>query len=208
MNTATLTSDLLHALLQVETATLGHVMTEGFMTPAMQCATSEQRCCGPALTVSLPEDDGYSLPLALHQARPGDVLVIERLHDDRHACWGAVMAEAALQAGISAVVLDGYITDIGAIRAAGLPVWCKGRSPLTTKSGKTGGSVNQPVTCDGVRVTPGDIVLADENGVMILPAGQAEELARQALEIQAQEPLIIERIRNGESLATIYYGQH
>ncbi len=208
MTTKAMSSELLNMLLQVETATLGHVISEGFMTPAMQCATSEQRCCGPALTISLPEEDGYSLPLALQQASPGDVLVIERLNDARHACWGAVMTEAALKAGISAVVLDGYITDIGAIRAAGLPVWCKGRSPLTTKSGKTGGSVNRAVTCDGVRVTPGDIVLADENGVMILPAWQAETLARQALAIQALEPLIIERIRNGESLATIYYSQH
>nr|WP_067290641.1 RraA family protein [Marinobacterium profundum] len=199
--------DLLNSLLQVETATLGHAITEGFMTPAMQCATSEKRCCGPALTVSLPGDDGYSLPLALLKARPGDVLVIERLNDDRHACWGAVMTEAALQAGISAVVLDGYITDIGAVRAAGLAVWCKGRSPVTTKAGKTGGSVNQTVTCDGVRVGPGDIVLADENGVVVLAPEQAEALAAQALEIQARELPIIERIRLGESLASIYYGQ-
>lgn len=199
--------DLLNALLQVETATLGHMITEGFMTPAMQCATASHRCCGPALTVSLPGDDGHSLPLALLKARSGDVLVIERLDDDRHACWGAVMTEAALKAGISAVVLDGYITDIGAIREAGLAVWCKGRSPLTTKAGKNGGSVNSPVVCDGVRIKPGDIVLADENGVAVIAPQDAEALTQQALEIQAREPLIIERIRRGESLASIYYGQ-
>jgi len=199
-------SQLLDKLLQVETATLGHMIDQGFMTPLMQCATSERRCCGPALTVSLPEDDGYSLPLALLQAKPGDVLVIERLNDNRHACWGAVMTEAALQAGISAVILDGYITDISAIRDAGLAVWCKGRSPVTTKSGKKGGSVNQSINCDGVSVQPGDIILADENGVVVVAPEKVEILADQALDIQAKEQPIIERIRNGESLADIYYG--
>lgn len=203
-----MTPELLKSLLQVETATLGHMIDEGFMSPALQCATADSRCCGPALTVSLPADDGYSLPLALLKARPGDVLVIERLDDDRHACWGAVMTEAALQAGISAVVLDGFITDIGAIRAAGLPVWCKGRSPITTKAGKNGGTVNQPILCDGVRVTPGDIVLADENGVVVLAPEQAEALATEALAIQAKEQPIIERLRRGETLAAIYYGEH
>jgi len=200
-------SELLDKMLQIETATLGHIIDQGFMTPAMQCATSDKRCCGPALTVSLPEDDGYSLPLALLKAKPGDVLVIERTNDDRHACWGAVMTEAALQAGISAVVLDGYITDIGAVREAGLAVWCKGRSPVTTKAGEKGGSVNQQITCDGVRIKPGDIVLADENGVVVLEPERVAALAAQALEIQAKEQPVIKRIRNGELLAEIYYGQ-
>jgi len=201
-----MSSEILSNLLQIETATLGHIIDEGFMSPNMQCATSEKRCCGPALTVSLPENDGYSLPLALLQAKAGDVLVIERVNDDRHACWGAVMTEAALQAGISAVVLDGYITDIRAIREAGLAVWCKGRSPVTTKSGGKGGSVNQKIICDGVQIKPGDIVLADENGVVVVAPEKLPALASQALEIQAKEQPIIKRIRNGESLAEIYYG--
>ena len=199
-------SELLEKLLQVETATLGHIIDQGFMTPIMQSATSEKRCCGPALTVSLPEDDGYSLPIALLKAQPGDILVIERTNDNRHACWGAVMTEAALQAGISAVILDGYITDISAIRAAGLAVWCKGRSPVTTKAGKKGGSVNQQVICDGVCIRPGDIVLADENGVVVLEPEKVDTLVAQALDIQSKEQPIIERIRNGELLAEIYYG--
>jgi regulator of RNase E activity RraA len=200
-------AELKNKLELVETATLGHIISSGFMSPVMQCATSDKRICGPALTVSLPEDDGYSLPLALLKAHAGDVLVIERVNDDRHACWGAVMTEAALKAGIVAVVLDGYITDISAIRAAGLPVWCKGRSPVTTKPNKRGGHVNQAVTCDGVSIQPGDIVLADENGVVVIPPEQAEALAAQALEIQAKEAPIIERIRHGEPLAAIYYGE-
>ncbi|MCL2895606.1 RraA family protein [Brenneria tiliae] len=203
------TASLIERLLQVETATLGHLLDQGFMPPRLQCVLPVSvRCCGPALTVSLPEDDGYSLPLALAAAHVGDILVIERVNDDRHACWGAVMTAAARQAGIAAVILDGYITDLSAICADGFPVWCKGRSPLTTKRGKTGGTVNRPVTCGGVRVCPGDLVLADENGVIALPAAQMARYAEEAIRIQRQEPLIIEKLRQGVSLAEIYRHQH
>ncbi|MEC5318144.1 RraA family protein [Brenneria populi subsp. brevivirga] len=202
-------STLIEQLLQVETATLGHLLEQGFMRPELQCALPDSvRRCGPALTASLPEDDGYSLPLALAAARPGDILVIERVNDDRHACWGAVMTAAARQAGIAAVILDGYVTDLSAIRADNFPIWCKGRSPLTTKRGKHGGTVNQPVVCGGTPVCPGDIVLADENGVVALPAAQMAQYVEEALRIQLQEPLIVEKLRQGLSLAEIYRYQH
>lgn len=199
-----LPSSLLTQLLTIETATLGHIIDHGFMHPQLQCVLPAVRCCGPAVTVSLPEDDGYSLPAALQSAEQGSILVIERLNDDRHACWGAVMTAAAQQAGIAAVVLDGYITDISAIIAAPFPVWCKGRSPLTTKKGKQGGSVNKPIICGGVGVNPGDIILADENGVLALPRSEFETHLQQALRMQQQEPLIIEQLKQGISLADIY----
>ncbi|CAI0941696.1 4-hydroxy-2-oxoglutarate aldolase [Serratia ficaria] len=195
---------LINELLQVETATLGHLIDEGFMAPQLQCVIPGIRCCGPAVTVSLPGNDGYSLPLAIAVAKAGDILVIERLDDDQHACWGAVMTVAAQQAGIAGVVLDGYITDLSAIFAENFPVWCKGRSPLTTKKGKTGGTVNQIIHCGGVRVQAGDLILADENGVLSLPAEQMKQYLEQALYIQQQEPLIIGRLKQGQSLAEIY----
>ncbi|HDY8629160.1 MULTISPECIES: RraA family protein [Klebsiella pneumoniae complex] len=195
---------LLTSLLSVETATIGHMISHGFMSPQLQCVLPEMRVCGPALTVSLPEDDGFSLPLALKEARAGDILVIERLNDDRHACWGAVMTAAAQQAGIAAVILDGYITDLSAIISAQFPVWCKGRSPLTTKQGKTGGSVNKKINCAGVAINPGDIILADENGVLALSSEEISKLLDKALQIQSQEPLIIEKLKQGISLADIY----
>ncbi|MDU5476117.1 MULTISPECIES: RraA family protein [Pantoea] len=195
---------LLIALVNVETATIGHMISHGFMSPELQCILPDICICGPALTVSLPEDDGYSLPFALQAARKGDVLVIERLNDNYHACWGAVMTVAAQQVGIAAVILDGYITDISVMMSAQFPVWCKGRSPLTTKRGKTGGAVNTKITCAGVVVNPGDIILADENGVLSLSKEEMAGLLEQALEIQRQEPLIIEKLKQGISLADIY----
>lgn len=194
---------LVSRLRDVETATIGHILTEGFMSPAIQCAGEAPRICGPAFTVSLPPDDGVALACAVVQAKPGDILVVDRQGDDRHACWGAVMTAAAQAAGLAGVVIDGFITDIAAIRASGLPVWCRGRSPLTTKLLGHGGSIGAAVTCGGVRVMPGDLVLADENGVCVVEVGAAAALAERALAMQAAEPDVIARVRAGERIDEI-----
>ncbi|MBR0779980.1 RraA family protein [Bradyrhizobium iriomotense] len=203
MNVRGRIDEAIELLAGVETATIGHFRAEGFMRPDIQCVTDGVRIVGRALTVSLPADDGTALPHALALAEARDILVIERGDDDRHACWGAVMTAAALARGVTGVVIDGYVTDVGAIRSAGLPVWCRGRSPLTTKL-RGGGSVAQPVTCGGVRVHAGDLVLADENGVCVLPPADAAEIAREAHAIQAREPEIVTRLERGESIVDVY----
>ncbi len=203
MNDTQTISEALQLLADVETATIGHFRSEGFMAPQVQCLIDDVRIVGRAHTVSLPGDDGGALSRAVSEARPGDILVIERLDDDRHACWGAVMTAAARAAGIAGVVVDGYVTDVGAIRAMGLPVWCRGRSPLTTKI-RGGGTVGCEIHCAGVTVRPGDIVLADENGVYVASPHEALATAREALVIQAREPGIIARLEAGETLAAIY----
>ena len=132
-----------------------------------------------------------------------DILVIDRQGDDRHACWGAVMTAAAQAAGIVGVVIDGFVTDVTAIRASGLPVWCRGRSPLTTKLLGKGGTIGETVTCGGATVRPGDLVLADENGVCVIDPAQAETLASTCAAMQAAEPGIIQRVLKGERIDEI-----
>lgn len=192
--------DLIGRLLGIETATFGHLLSDGFMAPSLQQLIEGSRVCGPALTVSMPPDDGVVLAHALTLARRGDIIVIDRQGDERHACWGAVTTAAALAAGVAGVVIDGFVTDVAAIRAAGLPVWCKGRSPLTTKLLGRGGSIHADITCGGVRVRSGDLILADESGVCVLGAAEARRLAGQALAMQEAEPGIIARLAAGEKL--------
>ncbi len=192
--------DAIALLTNVETATLGHLSGDGFMAPWMQQLHEGPRVCGPALTVSTDADDGSAIVRAIAAAKPGDILVIERRDDDRHACWGAVLTAAAQGAGIAGVVIDGFVTDAGAIRAAGLPVWCKGRSPLTTKAGRRGGSFNEDIRCAGVTVRAGDLILADENGVCVLDPEQALRLAGRALQMQAGEPELIASLAAGKAV--------
>jgi regulator of RNase E activity RraA len=203
LSDAEILAEALTLLTDVETATIGHIRSDGFMVPDIQCLTEGIRIAGPALTVSLPGDDGTALVRAVSAAKPGQILVIERPGDDRHACWGAVMTAAAQAAGIVGVVLDGYVTDLAAIRASGLPVWCRGRSPLTTKN-RGGGTMGGEIRCGGATVRTGDLVLADENGVYAAAPDAALAAAREALVIQAREPAIIARLEAGETMAVVY----
>lgn len=190
-------------LSDIETATLGHFLEMGFMAPSIQGMIPEARAFGPALTVRMMGDDGAPLVEALSGAQPGQVIVIDRCGDLRHACWGAVTTAAAQARGVAGTVIDGFTTDRSAILAAGYPVWCRGRSPITTKSRGLAGDVNIQINCGGVAVRPGDMVLADESGVLILdPQTMAGHIAR-ARKMQADEVAVLERLGAGETLGQI-----
>ncbi|MBW4961063.1 RraA family protein [Sulfitobacter sp. CW3] len=194
-------------LSDIETATLGHFLSDGFMAPSIQALIPETRVFGPALTVRMPGDDGAALVDALSIAQPGQIIVVDRCGDFRHACWGAVTTCAAKARGIAGVVIDGFITDRSAIIDEAFPVWCRGHSPITTKPRGIGGDVNVAINCGGVAVRPGDMVLADESGVVVMDPGQAETFCRRARLMQHQEIDILDRLRAGETLAQITRGE-
>ena len=190
-------------LSDIETATLGLFLETGFMAPSIQGLDLQARVCGPALTIRMSGDDGAPLVEALSGARPCQVIVIDRCGDLRHACWGAVTSAAAQARGVVGSVIDGFVMDRSAILAANFPVWCRGRSPITTKPRGLGGEVNVAVNCGGLAVRPGDIVLVDENGVVVLdPAKAADHVAR-ARQMQTDEAAILARLKAGETMAEI-----
>src|SRR5436190_1238133 len=84
--------------------------------------------------------------------RPGDVIVVDRLGDERYACWGGGVTNAARQAQLAGAVIDGPCTDPSEIRSQGFALWCRGVSPITTRVADVGGTLNQPVSCGGVVV--------------------------------------------------------
>src|SRR5215467_1490260 len=100
-------ADALYAqLIQVETATVGHIRHLGFMHPAIQALSGGQRIAGSAVTLALPAHDSTLLHHALGLTRPGDVIVIDRLGDERYACWGGGVTNAAQKAGLTGAILD------------------------------------------------------------------------------------------------------
>ena len=143
------------------------------MDPAIRSLLDGVKVAGPAVTVRIAEHDAFAMNRALLELYPGAVLVVDMSGDHRHAPVGAVTAAAATAQGAAGVVVDGVATDILELRATGLPVFARGTSCLTTKRVHSGGSaVNVPVQCGGVQVNPGDWVLGDDNGVIVLgPAG-------------------------------------
>lgn len=197
---AQLAGEVVSELVQVETATIGHYLHDRFMRNDLQPVFKCPRIAGTAVTVSLPGPDSTLLYHAMDHVRPGDVLVIDRGGDDRHAPWGGFMAAVARIRGLAGVIVDGVITDPAAITEAGVPTWARGCSAITTKLLNFGGAFNLPVSVGGVAVRPGDAILADDCGIVVLPPEEIAYMAEIALRDQASESDWVERLENGEKL--------
>jgi len=194
---------LVAKLEQVETATVGHWRHWGFMDRAIQPLLRDKRVAGVAVTLAIPGPDSTLLHHALGLLRPGDVLVVDRLGDDRHACWGGGVTVAAKAAGAKAGVVDGPCTDLAEIRDSDFPIWCRGLAPITTRLYDLGGRLNKPVSCGGVAVMPGDVILADESGVLVLPREEAEAEADAAIARQARGRESQDKVKTGAKLGDL-----
>ena len=198
-----LPSELVSKLRKAEPATIGHFRNWGFMDPAIRAMQSDVRIAGPAVTVRAPGVDGTIVGYALGQVRPGDVLIIDRCGDHRHAAFGGLVAYACKVARLAGVIIDGVATDIGEVRRYGVPLWCRGLSALTTKRIGLAGEFCVPVSCGGVDVRPGDVVIADECGIVVLPPAEAEAIAERAIGMQDAEATSRKRLDAGEKLPDI-----
>ena len=196
-------ADVLALLRQAEPATIGHFRHVGFMDPGVRSLLSGHRIAGTAVTVRCFGPDTAIVHYALGKLRPGDVLVIDRAGDTRHAACGGGVAFAAREAGCVGIVIDGMATDIDELRDYGLPVWARGLSTVTGKRLFMHGEFGTPVSCGGVAVTPGDAILADENGVLVMPPADIKEAAERAIGMQQAEKLSLARIAKGERLPDI-----
>lgn len=193
---------LREAVLEVSFATIGHLLEEGFVDPAIRALVAPVKIVGRAITVRTTAPDSVLVHKATEMLQRGDVLVIDVGGDVRHASVGEMVALAAQCRGAAGIVIDGVCTDIVEIRAHGVPVFARGSSLLTTKLlGLSSGSINAPVACGSVTVRPGDVVLGDDNGVLILPPDLAAWAAAEAKPRDAREPALREHLRNGGSLA-------
>jgi 4-hydroxy-4-methyl-2-oxoglutarate aldolase len=200
---AGLPQQLISKLVKAEPATIGHFRNWGFMDPAIRAMQSDLRIAGPAVTVRAPGVDGTVVGYALGQVRRGDVLVIDRCGDHRHAAFGGLVAYACKVAGLAGVIIDGVATDIGEVRKYGVPLWCRGLSAVTTKRIGLAGEFCVPVSCGGVDVKPGDVIIADECGIVVLPPAEAEAAADRAIGMQDAEVASRKRLDNGEKLPDI-----
>jgi 4-hydroxy-4-methyl-2-oxoglutarate aldolase len=194
---------LISKLVKAEPATIGHFRNWGFVDPAIRAMQADVRIAGPAVTVRAPGMDGTIVGYALGQVRPGDVLVIDRCGDHRHAAFGGLVAYACKVAGLAGVIIDGVATDIGEVRKYKMPLWCRGLSAVTTKRIGLAGEFCVPVSCGGVAVNPGDVIIADECGIVVLDRAEAEAAAERAIGMQEAEGASRKRLDAGEKLPDI-----
>lgn len=197
----TLPKSLVDALERVSFPTIGHFLESGFVSPEIKTITPGLTFVGRAVTARIPSPDGVLLHRVMAQAAPGDVVVIDTGCDRTHAVVGAVIATAAQVAGVAGIVVDGVVTDILELRAMAIPVFARGTSVLTAKQlGIDDGGINVPVVCGGVTVHPGDVVMADENGVLVLDPHVAAGVVDQAVASDEAEPELLRQLRSGRSL--------
>jgi 4-hydroxy-4-methyl-2-oxoglutarate aldolase len=194
---------LVEKLVRAEPATIGHFRHWGFMDTGVKAMQSDVRIAGPAVTVYQPGVDGTIIGYALGQLRPGDVLVVDRGGDTRYAGFGGLVAYAAKVAKVAGVIVDGVVTDIGEIRQHGVPVWCRGLSAITTRRIGMAGTFCGSISCGGVAVHSGDVIIADECGVVVMDPADAEAAADRAIAMQAAEATSRARLDAGEKLPDI-----
>jgi 4-hydroxy-4-methyl-2-oxoglutarate aldolase len=167
----------------------------------------EQKIAGPALTVNLSVDCLVDCMPVLTRAQPGDVIVLACHGAMQTAMWGGLMSTLSQKAGIAAGIVDGAIRDVDEIRDLAFPVWYRGTvprpSPTAVHNRTEPVQVNVPVVIGGQLIEAGDIVVADENGIAVVPSASAEEVLEGTRHQIGKERVIREKINSGASVAQL-----
>ena len=158
----------------------------------------EMTLCGPAVTALCSPGDILAAMAILDFVKKGDVIVIAALGDTVEAKVGDLWLHQARKRGVAGVVCDGLVRDVKGLLAAGVPVFARGVAP--NAGHKTGpGEINLGVSCGGVSIGPGDIVVGDRDGVVAVPLAQAPEVARQLALVRRKEADAEKKLARGAS---------
>ncbi|GGK20466.1 4-carboxy-4-hydroxy-2-oxoadipate aldolase/oxaloacetate decarboxylase [Salinarimonas ramus] len=174
----------------------------GMLAHAIRPVVPGARVAGSAVTVLVAPGDNWMLHVAIELVQPGDVLVVAPTSPCEDGYFGDILAEfMRLRGGVGAV-FDTGVRDATTLRETGFPVWARAISAQGTVK-ETVGSVNVPVVCAGARVNPGDVVVADDDGVVIVPRQRAEAVAASAQARIEKEDAMRARLRAGETTLDI-----
>lgn len=173
----------------------------------LRSVSPHHKIVGPALTVNLDIDDLVDCMPVLAMAEPGDVMVVACHGTTRTAMWGALMSTLSMKAGIVASIVDGAIRDVDEIRDLGFPAWYRSTVPRASPTAVHGRTepvqVNTPVIVGGQVIEPGDILVADENGVAVVPQAEADEVLAGIRRQIEKERVVREKINSGASVADL-----
>ncbi len=176
----------------------------GLTRPYLRPIYPAARVAGSAITVSCQPGDNLMIHAAIEVCRPGDVLVVTTTSESTDGMFGELLATSCLSHGVAGLVIDAGVRDVADLTAMSFPVWSKAVSGQGTVKA-TPGSVNIEVVCAGAIVRPGDVIIGDQDGVVVVKREMANEVAERGAERIEKEKRSRERLRAGE-LGLDFYG--
>ena len=175
----------------------------GLMRPYMRPIYGAARVAGSAITVSCQAGDNLMIHAALEWCRPGDVLVVTTTAESTDGMFGELLAVSARARGVAGLAIDAGVRDVTDITAMTFPVWAKAISAQGTVKA-TAGSVNVPVVCAGALVRPGDVIVGDADGVVVVPQDDVGVVAAAAAAREDAEARIMDDLRAGRTTLELY----
>ncbi len=196
------TDEMIKLYKKISPSTIGH-MTELGLINCLRPYQKNFHFVGNAVTVQLPRVDATAMRKVVDVVKPGDVVCVNTSGEYDRAPLGEMVGLALKFKGVAGVIIDGAICDLQSIQNMGLKICCRGISAMTTRIIGSEGWINVPIAIDNVVIKPGDLVVADDDGIYVVDPKYAMQVGQEALDRQKKEPAVIKRIGAGESLAQI-----